>query len=226
VAVDCSLQQLGHAPQEDMKKVVSEIYNDKIFHLPNFDYLTMRNLEKKEMQLVLASGGLAGIGLGAAGLTYFGLITVATGGTVGLVVALAGVGVGIYCSSPIIESSDPGQLTRWDIQGLSFQNWLTLGLAWVTLKGQSKTKVFFTNFRTITDLITWKIRSIFKKMKYLKNNIGPIVIFILMLFMSYRDFQLNGSSKEKMYVVYLIVAFILLLFLIGIYCKYYLKTRK
>jgi hypothetical protein len=63
-------------------------------------------------------------------------------------------------------------------------------------------------------------------MKYLKNNIGPIVIFILMLFMSYRDFQLNGSSKEKMYVVYLIVAFILLLFLIGIYCKYYLKTRK
>jgi hypothetical protein len=112
-----------------MKKVVSEIYNDKIFHLPNFDYLTMRNLEKREMQLVLAggfcakaSGGLAGIGLGAAGLTYFGLITVATGGTVGLVVALAGVGVGIYCSSPIIESSDPGQLTRWDIQGLSFQN--------------------------------------------------------------------------------------------------------
>lgn len=65
----------------------------------------MRQLKVEEMEVIQgesfcdkAGGLLAGVGLGAAGLTYFGIITVATGGTVGLVVAAAGVGLGMYCA--------------------------------------------------------------------------------------------------------------------------------
>lgn len=65
----------------------------------------MKQLKVETMELVQggsfcdkAGGVLAGVGLGAAGLTYFGIITLATGGTVGLVVAVAGAGLGLYCA--------------------------------------------------------------------------------------------------------------------------------
>lgn len=47
-----------------------------------------------------AGGLLGGAGLGVAGLTYFGVITVATGGTAGLVLAVASAGVALYCEAP------------------------------------------------------------------------------------------------------------------------------
>lgn len=47
----------------------------------------------------LASGLLAGISLGGAGMVYAGIVTAATGGTAGVIIAVAGVAVGIYCSN-------------------------------------------------------------------------------------------------------------------------------
>jgi len=64
----------------------------------------------KEQQEHIHSGGvcgkiggfLGGVGIGVAVLTYFGIITVATGGTAGLVLAIAGGAAGLYCESPIL----------------------------------------------------------------------------------------------------------------------------
>jgi len=88
----------------------------------------MKKIEFSEIHLIRgggfcakASGLLAGVGLGVAGLTYFGVMTVATGGTAGVLIAIAGAGVGIYCSAPIVEYRGPdAQWTQADLSGMSF----------------------------------------------------------------------------------------------------------
>ena len=65
----------------------------------------MKTLATSELEIVQGGGFctnagafLGGVGVGTAGLTYFGIVTVATGGTVGLIAAVAGAGLAIYCA--------------------------------------------------------------------------------------------------------------------------------
>ena len=46
-----------------------------------------------------AGGFLAGVSLGTAAFAYMGIITLATGGTVAVVIAVAGAGLALYCAS-------------------------------------------------------------------------------------------------------------------------------
>ena len=60
-------------------------------------------------------------------------------------------------------------------------------------------------------------------MRYLKTNIGPIAVLLLMLFMAYRDFKLHRNSDESLFLFYMITAIILFGLLVGIYLKFYFK---
>lgn len=82
----------------------------------------MKKLEKNKFESVNGGGGcakvggfLAGMSLGTAGLTYFGIITIATGGTAGLALAVPGAGVAIYCASLEVNEKSLSPINRGSV---------------------------------------------------------------------------------------------------------------